>query len=305
VGAGSSCHDEKQQTKAMRSETEMMSLILDFISTDDNIRGAYMNGSRANPNIPNDEYQDYDVVFACHEIQQYLDDHTWIDHFGKVAILQEADKSDTLLYGLSPRPDSYIFLILYLDDVRTDLCFKTIDQALKEYGSDSATVLLVDKDHRFKALEEASDKDYWIQKPSAFMVGGAINEFYWCMQNVAKSLARDQVPYALWMMNGPIRDMLNKMIEWKIAKDHDYQVSTGKCGKLFKHYLSFDLYRQWESTVCGADIDEIWQSAFSMIALFSSLAQEVCMALGLSAHHEEEVNVTAHLKRIHDKTRSG
>ena len=131
---------EREPSETMRTEIEMMSLILDFASKDDNIRGAYMNGSRAIPTIPKDEYQDYDVVFACVDIQRYLDDHSWIDQFGKIAILQEADKSDTLLYDLPPRPQSYIFLILYQDDVRTDLCFKTIDQALLEYGTDSATI---------------------------------------------------------------------------------------------------------------------------------------------------------------------
>lgn len=287
----------------MRSEAEMMTLILDFIAQDDNIRGAYMNGSRANPAIPKDEYQDYDVVFACHDIQRYLDDHRWIDHFGKIAILQEADQTETMLYGAQPRFESYIFLILYQDDVRTDLCFKTIDQALKEYGTDSATVLLADKDHRFKVLAPASDQDYLIQKPSAFLVKTSINEFYWCLQNVAKGLARDQVPYALWMLNGPIRDMLHRMIEWKIAIDHDFKVSTGSHGKRFKAFLNPTLYHQWESTVPSASIESIWQASFNSIALFSSLAQEVCLALELDYPKDEETQVTAHLHRIHNKKR--
>lgn len=287
----------------MRSETEMMRLILDFIDQDDNIRAATMNGSRANPSIPKDEYQDYDVVFACRDIQRYLDNHDWIDHFGKIAILQEADQTETLLYEAKPRFESYIFLILYQDDVRTDLCFKTIDQALKEYGSDSATILLADKDHRFKPLAPASDQDYLIQKPSAFLVRTSINEFYWCLQNVAKGLARDQVPYALWMLNGPVRDMLHRMIEWKIAKDHDYTVSTGSHGKRFKTYLSPNLYHQWESTVPDASIDSIWRASFNCIALFSELAQEVCLTLDVQYPSDEETQVTAHLHRIHHKTR--
>jgi hypothetical protein len=30
-----------------------------------------------------DEYQDYDIVFACHDIQRYVDDQSWIDPLGK------------------------------------------------------------------------------------------------------------------------------------------------------------------------------------------------------------------------------
>lgn len=288
----------------MRNENEMMALIMDFALNDDNIRAATMNGSRTNPNIKKDDHQDYDVVFACRDIQAYLDDHRWIEHFGSVAILQEADKTEQLMYEAAPRPNSYIFLILYQDDVRTDLCFKTIDQAQKEYGSDSLTILLLDKDHRFKTLPAPSDKDYWIQRPSAFMVETCINEFYWCLQNVGKGLVRDQVPYALWMMNGPIRDMQTRMIEWFIAKDHAYQIATGSHGKQFKEYLSDELYHQWESTVSDAQIDRIWSSAFAGIRFFSTLAKAVCTDLNVSYHQDEEDQVSAHLTRLHQQQKA-
>jgi len=163
--------------------------------------------------------------------------------------------------------------------------------------------LLADKDHRFKALDPASDQDYLIQKPSAFLVKTSINEFYWCLQNVAKGLARDQVPYALWMLNGPIRDMLHRMIEWKIALDHDFTVSTGSHGKRFKAFLNPTQYHEWESTVPSASIESIWQASFNSIALFSALAQEVCLGLELDYPLDEETHITAHLNRIHDKKR--
>ena len=287
----------------MRSETEMMNLILDFVSKDDNIRGAYLNGSRANPKVIKDEYQDYDVVFACLEIGSYQKDHSWIDHFGKVAIIQEPDKTETQVEQSLIKTDSVTFLILYQDDIRTDLTFKTMKAALADYGTDSATVLLADKDQCFKPLDPPSDKDYHIQKPSPFMVNSAINEFYWCLQNVAKGLARDQVPYALWMMNEPIRHMLDRMIQWKIAKDHSYAVSTGSHGKTFKRYLSPQLYQQWEATFSDAKIESVWQSAFNSITLFSALAKEVCDDLSIKYPDDEEINITAHLNRIHEKTR--
>jgi hypothetical protein len=40
-----------------------------------------------------------------------------------------------------------------------------------------------------------------------------------------------------------------------------------------------------------------------MISLFSALAKEVCEALSIAYPNEEEVNMIAHLTRIHDKTR--
>lgn len=286
----------------MRTEQEMLELILSFAQNDDNIRAAYMNGSKANPNIKKDDYQDYDVVFACHDIQRYCDDHAWIDTFGQIAILQEADQVEQTLYDANKRPDSYIFLILYKDDVRTDLCFKTINQALIEYGTDSLTILLMDKDHRFIDLGLPTDRDYWISKPTAFMVNTCINEFYWCLQNVGKGLARDQIPYALWMMNGPVREMLTKIIEWNIAKDHQYHIATGSHGKAFKELLSASRYERLLKTYCDGLIDNIWDSVFEMMSLFKELALEVCQEINLPFHEDEAQNLHEHLTRIRNKS---
>ena len=46
---------------AMRSEEEMMHLILQVAKDDERVRAVYLNGSRTNPNAPKDRFQDYDV----------------------------------------------------------------------------------------------------------------------------------------------------------------------------------------------------------------------------------------------------
>ena len=47
----------------MRSEKEMLSLIEEIALEDENIRAAYLEGSRVNPNVTKDLFQDYDVVY--------------------------------------------------------------------------------------------------------------------------------------------------------------------------------------------------------------------------------------------------
>ena len=47
---------------AMRSEEEMMHLILQVAKDDERVRAVYLNGSRTNPNAPKDRFQDYDPL---------------------------------------------------------------------------------------------------------------------------------------------------------------------------------------------------------------------------------------------------
>lgn len=44
----------------MRTEAEMLSLIKEVALEDENIRAAYIEGSRVNPNAPKDIFQDYE-----------------------------------------------------------------------------------------------------------------------------------------------------------------------------------------------------------------------------------------------------
>ena len=75
----------------MRTEQEMFDLILNFARQDERIRVVTMNGSRANPNIQPDKYQDFDIVYVVTEMESFLADDGWLDIFGKRIIMQKPD----------------------------------------------------------------------------------------------------------------------------------------------------------------------------------------------------------------------
>ena len=51
----------------MRSEQEILDLIVNTARDDERIRAVIMNGSRVNPNAPRDVFQDFDVVYLVWE----------------------------------------------------------------------------------------------------------------------------------------------------------------------------------------------------------------------------------------------
>lgn len=72
----------------MRSEREMLELIIDTARADDRIRAVVLNGSRANPDERRDIFQDFDVAYVVADVASFTDDHAWIDRFGERMILQ-------------------------------------------------------------------------------------------------------------------------------------------------------------------------------------------------------------------------
>mgnify|MGYP000282039259 CR=1 FL=1 len=67
----------------MRSEKEMLDLIIKTAEEDPRVRAAYLEGSRVNPNVPKDIFQDYDVVYVVNETKSFREDRQWIDRFGE------------------------------------------------------------------------------------------------------------------------------------------------------------------------------------------------------------------------------
>ena len=68
----------------MRTEQEMMDLILSVSRSDERIRAVLLSGSRANPSIPADRYQDYDITYFVHDIQPFYNNPDWVtSRFGK------------------------------------------------------------------------------------------------------------------------------------------------------------------------------------------------------------------------------
>ena len=56
----------------MRTEKEMYDLIISIAQSDERIRAVYLNGSRTNPNVPKDIFQDYDVVYVVTETKPFM-----------------------------------------------------------------------------------------------------------------------------------------------------------------------------------------------------------------------------------------
>lgn len=215
------------EVKWLRDEKVMMELILRIAREDERIRAVYMNGSRVNPKIKKDNYQDYDIVFVVEETKSFLKDKDWISSFGEIAIVQEPDSRK---FGWGSNHDdnlSYTWLILFKDGNRIDLHIEVKEVALKGYLADSLILKLLDKADFLPDIPAANDGIYWIKPPTKETFLGCCNEFWWCLNNVGKGIGRKQLPYAMRMYTEVVHSQLDKIIEWYIRMNNDFAVSTG------------------------------------------------------------------------------
>lgn len=277
----------------MRTEQEMFDLILNIAKEDKRIRAVYMNGSRANLNVKKDKYQDYDIVYVVTETESFLANKTWISIFGDIAIVQEPDSND-LGWGVnSDYSRAYTWLMLFKDGTRIDLHIEIKEETDRVYISDSLTIPLLDKDNILPQIPASNDKGYWLQKPSKPKYNGCCNEFWWCLNNVAKGLVRDQIPYVSRMYNEIVHVELYKMLEWYIGINTDFSVTVGMWGKYFKKYLSVDLYETFLKTYLN--YENPWESIFTACELFRTVAPVVGKHFGYEYNQSDDDNMMQYL----------
>ena len=282
----------ERKTK-MRDKNEIFSLILKIANEDDRIRAAVLSGSRANPAIAEDQYQDYDICFYVTDIKPFYNKPEWItDKLGEVLIMQMPE-----IMRFPEGDGHFTYLVIFSDMVRIDLSFD-----FKKYIDDGQpAIVLLDKDHgagMVPVLGKPNDAIWHIKPPSELYYYSCCNNFWWCLNNAAKGIARDELPYVMNMLNQIVRTELHDMINWYIGIHHGFALSTGKDCKYIKKFLPEAIYRQYEKTWCGADYNDLWDAIYAMCGLFHDLAPAVAERFGFTYRQNEEDAMLKYLRSV-------
>lgn len=280
----------------MRTEQDIMDLILDIAEADERIRAVLLVGSRADPKAPKDIYQDYDITYFVEDVAPFYNNPGWVEErFGKHLIMQMPETMR------NPTGDGdFCYLVIFPDGVRIDLSFtsgKYIDDG-------EPAVILLDKDHGrgFLPHQLVPNPEHWhIKPPSPLYFYSCCNNFWWCLNNVAKGIARDELPYVMDMLNVWVRSELHDMISWYIGTLHGFSLSTGKACKYIKKYLPPELYTQYTATYSNSDYTDVWAAVDAMCDLFHTQALAVASHFGFTYQQEEEDGIREYLRMVKEQ----
>lgn len=278
----------------MRSEREMIDLIMGTARADERIRAVILNGSRANPNVKRDIFQDYDIVYVVTEMAPYVHNLTWIQRFGELMVMQLPDEMGA---DRDRPPVSYAYLMQFMDGNRIDLTIYPLPH-LATMARDSLSVLLLDKDGVIAPFPPPHEGDYLPQPPTALQFFDRCNEFWWVSPYVAKALWRDEILYAKQLLDGTLREQLMACLTWYVGMQTEFAVSTGKAGKHFRRYLA---PAQWElllRSYSDADYARTWEALLAMGELFRIMGVAIAAVYGYEYPHGDDARVTAYLHHI-------
>lgn len=281
----------------MRSEADMLKLIIDTARTDDRIRAVLMQGSRVNPNAPEDIFQDYDIVYVVRETKPFYENPDWIHVFGEVLFMQRPDEVDRQNGRTVDFAKRYGWLMQLVDGNRLDL--HVVPVAEVGIASDSLTSVLLDKDGIFPNISKPSDKTYWGKPPTQDTFAACCNEFWWSMNSVAKGLWREEIPYAHEVLYGVSHPELLKLLSGRAGHGNNFEISVGKAGKYLHRFLPANTWERFLQTYAAGTVPALWEATFIMCDLFHETARELAQELQLDYDGREAQAAMQFVRNAH------
>lgn len=281
-----------------RPEKEMLELIHQYIESDDRIRVAVMNGSRANPNIEKDIFQDYDIACYVTDVKPFLVEKEVVPYFGEALIVEQPN------YGPWPPDDAdgsyHNYNMQFVDGNRIDLTFFSIDK-LEEACKDSLSLVLVDKDELCSNWPVPNESSYFISEPTEKTFNGCCDAFLFAMgSHIPKTIWRKQLPLLKSYTEGWLRVPVRLMLFWEIGVKNGFDKNVGVSGRYFEKYLDSEKWYQYLNTYADSDYENIWHSLFEFFTLFTESALFIADEYGYTFPKKKAENVLSFLKHVRD-----
>jgi len=283
----------------MQTREEKLKAIIDWSKNNKDIRVVLLTSSLVNPLAPVDEFSDLDIELVFENNDKYISDNNWIHNFGKPVTMIEEDETCF--------DDKHAMkMVLYDDYVKVDFKLYNKMKFLEEVQQnelcedwDIGYKVLIDKDSLTQNMKKPTYQVSIIKKPTEQKFIQVLNDFWWDTTYVAKCLVREELFYAKFMSENNIRtDYLIPLIEWYIASQHEWEITTNKFGRLFKQHLTPEMWQKLENTFSGSSIEDNWDALFAMTDLVSEMGKELSEKLGYEYPEKLETDIRKYLKEL-------
>jgi len=262
----------------MRTSKEMFTLFERIAVSDERIRVMTLEGSRVNPNVTPDVYQDYDITFLVTDVESFTCSDEWLAIFGNLLFMQKPEAMALFPPGIPAGWFSY--LMLFSDGVKIDLTLIPLTDIEEYFKQDPLIRILLDKDGICPGSPDPSDEQFWVQKPDAAFVSDCANEFSMTSTYVAKGLLRNELLSANWAFDQILRTELLRMLGYLTGSRRGFPVNTGKYDKRLPGFLHDSERKKLFTTYDLQNTEAVWKALSAAIELFEDSMAEVCTTLG-------------------------
>ena len=285
---------------SLPSEAQVLQRVLAWAADEPSVRAVLLSSSRARPEPGVDALSDYDLILALPEPALYAADRHWRAAAYGPELLCWGDQKE------QAGQMTYFRGVIYADFVKIDWSLWPVAllEAITAAGKlpdelDAGYRVLQDKEGLTAAWPAAGYRAFRPTPPTAAEYQALVEEFWFGVSYVAKSLWRDDFLFMRWVMDNDLKLVtLRRLLEWRIALDHGWTLRPGVLGRGLRQRLPPDLWQALEATYVGPEPADNWEALLRLMGLFRRAAQEVGAAFGYPYPEPVERQMRAYVEAL-------
>ncbi len=255
------------------------------------VRGAIVVGSQARTVAPADEWSDLDLVIFHDSPESLVDSPEWVHRFGPVVL---TTVEETALLHMRERR------VLYSDGQDVDFSvFPAAALTLVAESGEGLSVLargvevVVDKDGHLASIPSAVRAASAVPAPlpDEAEFQAVVADFWYHVLWSAKKLRRGELWTAKMAMDGYLKRLLLRLIEWQAIVRRGSSVDVWHSGRFLEAWAERDTLARLPATFARYDAADLARALNEQSRLFSDLVHEVARARSWDALDAAESRV--------------
>ncbi len=267
--------------------------VIAWARTEDAIRAAIIEGSRARRDAHPDRFSDYDLNLYVTDMAKLTASDEWIKQIWPVWAMEKLYDPDDIISRLVLFEGGYDIDFKLAPISNLLACVE--QQVLPEEYHRGYTVVL-DKDGLAARLPAPDYKAVAKPKPTEEQFVYAVNVFWFELFHLVMYLHRGD----LWQVKGRdsgIKNRLLQMIEWHARASHNWDYDTWMVGKNMRSWVAPDLWQDFFEIYARFDVEDSWRAVCALMPLYRRLASETARELGYTYPYEMDQAISEFILR--------
>jgi len=263
----------------------------------EDIRVAFVIGSRARNNHPADKWADLDLIFVTTNPYHYILKADWLETFGALW-LTYVEKNN--VEGIMERRALFAggvdvdFVPIALKDMQK---FAAIDMLPLEDVLLPGVKIVLDKDNFAEIISDA--REVLAQHPTLSIPPGnnefieSIHNFWYHFYWTAKKLCRGELWSAKWCLDVHMKLLLLRMLEWYKRAMHGWDYNTWHNGRYLEEWAGSRVIEELQDAFAHYSTEDMWQALKTTQKLYRWVAKETAQLLSYTypTRIDEQVSI--------------
>lgn len=259
---------------------EVIARFVQWAESDDNIRAAFIIGSRTRTDHPADEWADLDIAIIARDANRYWLSPAWVSNIGNcwLSFIEDAAGGGRELRVMFEGGLDVDFAPVSFDLLRTMLERDEI-QALQLAVGRGMRILL-DRDGITRRIEPLVGTVPAYQPPTEAVYINTVSDFWYYAVWTAKHLRRGELWWAKSGCDSHQKSLLSSMLEWHARATAGSAHDTWFRGRFLEEWIDPRARAVLSGIYARYDEPDVWRALGETMALFRWVAVETARRLG-------------------------